>query len=94
MNEEIKIEESSKDHFITSNPFWDMWFQKIFAQIISVKIWVMALITVLLTVGLITSVEFASLFAIIMGLKGAFNLTEVWKSTPEELESRSIMKRV
>lgn len=98
INEVSKIEEVmpaiEKEHFITKNIYWDMWFQKLFAQLISVKIWIMALITVLLAVGLITSIEFASLFGVIMGLKGAFNLAEVWKSSPSELEARSIIKRV
>jgi len=71
-----------------------MWFQKLFAQIISVKVWVMVLITVLLVAGIITSVEFASLFGIIMGFKGAFSVAEVWKNTPTEIENKSIFRRV
>ena len=39
----------------------------------------MVLITILLIMGFITSVEFASLFGIIMGFKGAFQVASVWR---------------
>ena len=40
-----------KRFFICPNPFWDSWFQKLFALLISVKIWIMALITILLSLS-------------------------------------------
>ncbi len=66
-------------YFIVPNKFWDSWLQKIFAQVISIKIWVLTLITVLLVKEYITSIEFAALFGIIMGLKGVFQTAAVWK---------------
>jgi hypothetical protein len=75
----LLIAKPRKEYFIVKNKFWDAWFQKLFAQIISVKIWVMALITVLLGMGLITNVQFAALFGIIMGLKGTFQVADAYK---------------
>jgi len=70
---------TNRRYFISKNEFWDLWLQKLFAQIISVKLWVMALITVLLMLNAITNIQFAALFGIIMGLKGTFQVASVWK---------------
>ena len=75
----LLVVKQTKDYFIVKNKFWDMWFQKIFSQLISVKIWIITLITILLVVGLITDIQFASILGIIMGLKGAFSVADVWK---------------
>jgi len=90
----LLIAKQRKDYFIVKNKFWDMWLQKLFAQIISVKVWVMTLITILLVVGLLTSIQFASIIGIIMGLKGTFRVAEVWRNDFDEIESGSIIKRV
>ena len=90
----LLIAKQRKEYFIVKNKFWDMWFQKLFAQVISVKIWVMILITILLGLGLITNMQFASILGIIMGLKGTFSVAEVWRNNREEIEERSIIKRV
>lgn len=68
------------EYFICKNKFWDLWFQKLFAQIISIKMWVLALITVLLVMDFITATIFGTLFGIIMGLRGAFQVAEVWRN--------------
>jgi len=75
----LLVAKQRKEYFIVRNRFWDKWFQKLFAQIISVKLWIIALIAVLLGVGLITSIQFTSIMGIIMGLKGTFQVAEVWK---------------
>jgi len=62
---------ASGQYFISENWFWDIWFMKLFSQAISIKNWVMALSTVLLVTGFITSGEFITLFTIIMGIRGA-----------------------
>jgi len=76
---ERQLKAKRNGYFIVPNKFWDAWFQKIFAQIISIKVWVLALITVLLVKSFISSTEFAALFGIIMGLKGIFQTAAVWK---------------
>jgi len=68
-----------RGYFIFKNHYWDIWFQKLFAQIISVKIWIIALIAVLLKLALITNIQFASILGIIMALKGSFQIAGVWK---------------
>ena len=75
----LLVAKQRKEYFICRNSFWDLWFQKLFAQIISVKIWIIALITILLSTGLITNIQFASILGIIMGLKGTFQVAEVWR---------------
>lgn len=76
---ERQLKAKRNGYFIVPNKFWDAWLQKIFAQIISIKIWVLTLITVLLVRGYITSTEFAALFGVIMALKGIFQTAAVWK---------------
>jgi len=76
---QLKAKKRGKGYFITNNYYWDIWLQKLFAQMISVKIWIIALISILLKLALITSVEFASILGIIMALKGSFAVAEVWK---------------
>ena len=75
----LLVAKPRKEFFIVRNKFWDQWFQKLFAQIISVKLWIVALITILLSSALITSVQFAAILGIIMGLKGTFQVADVWK---------------
>ena len=76
---ERQLKAKRNGYFIVPNKFWDMWFQKLFAQAISIKVWVLALITILLVRDYITSTQFAALFGIIMGLKGVFQTAAVWK---------------
>lgn len=71
--------EENKKHLITKNEIWDSWWQKLFAQIISVKVWVVALLTYLLLKGFIDSGHYVSLLTVIMGLKGVFAVADVWK---------------
>jgi hypothetical protein len=68
-----------RGYFICKNSYWDVWFQKLFAQMISIKIWIIALITVLLKLALITNIQFASILGIIMAFKGSFQVASVWK---------------
>jgi len=75
----------SRGYFICKNEYWDLWFQKLFAQFISVKIWIIGLITVLLYLGKITNIQFASILGIIMGLKGTFQVAQVWKKKNDDM---------
>jgi len=70
-----------KNHFITENSMWDSWWQKLFAQMISVKLWVIALITYLLMTERIDSGHYVALLTVIMGLKGVFAVADVWKNS-------------
>lgn len=74
-------QQQDDEYFLCSNKFWDAWFKKLFAQFISVKVWVLVLITALLIADFITATIFGTLFSIIMGLKGAFQVAEVWHDT-------------
>ncbi|KKN59921.1 hypothetical protein LCGC14_0537460 [marine sediment metagenome] len=65
--------------FIVRNRYWDQWLQKLFSQSISIKVWIITLITILLCYGLITSIQFASILGIITGMKGVFSAADVWK---------------
>ena len=84
LKEAVIVAKPKKGYYIVPNLFWDAWFQKIFAQIISVKLWVMVLITILLKVSLITNVQFISVLGIIMGFKGAFEVADVWTNKDQE----------
>ena len=48
MEAQLKAKKNGEGYFICKNKYWDLWFQKLFAQFISVKIWIIVLITVLL----------------------------------------------
>lgn len=77
LNRQVKAKRNG--YFIVPNKYWDQWLQKIFAQIISVKLWIIALITTLLYMGLITNIQFASILGVIMALKGAFQTAGVFR---------------
>jgi len=77
--ENKSISENTRNYFICENWYWDVWFQKLFAQFISVKLWIIALITILLCLGKITNIQFVSVLGIIVGFKGAFQVAAVWK---------------
>lgn len=79
MEAQLKAKKNGEGHFICKNRYWDIYLQKLFAQMISVKIWIITLITILLKLSLITNVQFASILGIIMALKGAFVVADVWK---------------
>ena len=65
-----------REFFVSSNTYWDLWFKKLFAQFISVKIWCLAINVVLLAVGLITNAQFVTVFVTILGVKGFFDITD------------------
>jgi hypothetical protein len=56
-----------------------MWLQKLFAQLISIKVWVMILLTILLYITKLTGLEYAGLMGTILAFKGAFQVSSVWK---------------
>ena len=79
MESQLKAKKNGGGYFICKNKFWDLWLQKLFSQLISVKIWIIALIAILLKVSLITNIQFAAILGIIMGMKGVFSVADVWK---------------
>lgn len=79
MEAQLKAKRNGERHFICKNHYWDLWLQKFFAQMVSVKIWIIVLITVLLQLSLITNIQFASILGIIMAFKGSFQVASVWK---------------
>ena len=79
MAAQLKAKKNGEGYFICKNKYWDLWFQKFFAQLVSVKIWIIVLITILLKLTLITNIQFASILGIIMAFKGSFQVATVWK---------------
>ncbi len=76
---ESQLKAKRNGFFIVPNRYWDSWLQKLCAQVISVKLWIIALITMLLYVGLITNIQFASILGVIVALKGAFQTAGVFR---------------
>lgn len=76
---ESQLKAKRSGFFIVPNKYWDQWFQKVFAQLISVKLWIITLITILLCTSLITNIQFASILGIIVALKGAFQTAGVFR---------------
>ncbi len=76
---ERQLKAKRNGFFIVPNKYWDSWFQKLFAQIISVKIWIIGLITILLFMDLITNTQFAAILGIIMALKGGFQVAGAFR---------------
>lgn len=74
-------------YFIVKNGFWDKWLQKLLSQLISLKVWALAIITVLIFFKLITGAEFIIGFSIIMGAKGGKDIVMKWVS------NRSVTKQ-
>ena len=58
-----------KSPHIVKNEFWNKWLQKLLAQVISVKIWGFAVLTLLLCSSLLTGSEFMIGFSIIFSGK-------------------------
>ena len=76
---EKQVKAKQNGFFIVPNKYWDQWLQKLFSQVISVKLWIIALITILLKMALITNVQFASILGIIVALKGSFQVAGVFR---------------
>lgn len=68
------------NYSITDWKFWDSWLQKLFAQFISVKVWSLAATVVLCVSGFINGAHLATIWAVIFGLKGAFQIASVVKN--------------
>ena len=79
MGSQLKAKKNGAGYFICKNKYWDLWFQKLFAQFVSIKIWIIVLITILLKLALITNIQFASILGIIMAFKGSFQVASIWK---------------
>lgn len=84
-NEIVSVSNKSNKEFLNnyfifkSNEKWDQWFQKLFSQFISVKVWVILISVFLVLNGNITGGEFTTIISIIMGVKGGFAIADVWK---------------
>lgn len=90
LDKQVKAKRSG--FFIVPNKYWDSWFQKLFAQAISVKLWIIILITVLLSMGLITNTHFASILGIIVAMKGAFQTAAAFKRNGRSIEMTEMDK--
>jgi hypothetical protein len=95
----------SKDYLISSNKFWDLFFQKFFSQIISIKVWVMAGAALLRIFNFLTGAEMVTIFVTILGIKGTYEIVDVFKSkklsecqdsvvNDEQIETEDIQRRL
>lgn len=65
------------NHSIVSWKFWDGWLQKLFVQLISIKVWSLAATAILCVLGYISGGNLAVVWGVIFGLKGAFQVANV-----------------
>jgi len=65
---------------IISWKFWDSWLQKLFVQFISIKVWSLAATVVLCVCGFINGAHLATIWGVIFGLKGAFQIASTIKN--------------
>jgi len=62
---------------IISWKFWDSWLQKFFVQLISIKVLALATTVVLCVTGFINGGNLATIFGIIFGVKGVFQVANI-----------------
>jgi hypothetical protein len=65
---------------IISWKFWDGWLQKLFVQLISVKVMALVATVILCVYGFINGGNLAVVFGVIFGAKGAFQVANVIKN--------------
>ena len=65
---------------IISWKFWDNWLQKLFVQVISIKVLALAVTVILCIYEFITGANLAAVFGVIFGAKGAFQVANVIKN--------------
>jgi len=63
---------------IISWKFWDSWLQKLFVQLISIKVMALVVTVVLCIYGFLTGGNLAVVFGVIFGAKGAFQVANVF----------------
>lgn len=80
--------------YLVNNRFWDKWLQKLFAQLISVKVWGLCILTVLISMNLITGSEFIVGFSLIVGAKGGKDIVMKWVETKNNLGSNDVIDKV
>lgn len=73
-------------HYLSKNKFWDKFLQKFLAQVISVKVWGLAILTVLIFMNLLTGSEFIIGFSLIIGAKGGKDIVMKWMETKPDNE--------
>jgi flagellar biosynthesis component FlhA len=74
----------SKAHFLFKNLFWDLFFQKLFSQLISIKLWILLGAAILLIVGLITGAQLVTIWLATLGVKGAYEIADVFKTAKDK----------
>jgi len=80
------------NYSIISWKFWDNWLQKLFVQLISVKVWSLVATVVLCVYGFINGANLAVVFGVIFGAKGAFQVANVIKNGNSSKENNIINK--
>jgi len=58
--------------------FWDNWLQKLFVQLISVKVMALVATVILCILGFVNGGNLAVIFGVIFGAKGAFQVANVF----------------
>jgi len=67
-------------HSIISWNYWDAWLQKLFVQLISIKVLALVATTILCVLHYISDTTLATVFGIIFGIKGAFTVADIIKN--------------
>ena len=70
----------SKNYLISPNTFWDAFFQKMFSQFISIKIWVMLGAAFLCIFKLISGGELVTIWLAVLAIKSAYEIVDVFKA--------------
>ena len=70
----------TKDYLISPNKFWDLFFQKFFSQLISIKVWVMLGAAFLCIFGFLTGGELVTIWLAVLAIKSAYEIVDVFKA--------------
>ena len=76
---------------VCTTSFWDKWSQKLLAQLISVKVWGLFIITFLIWFGMLTGAEYTVCFSLIIGAKGG---KDIVMKLMESKDENDIIDRV
>lgn len=66
--------------------YWHNWSQKLFTQLISIKVWVIVITTILVITQVIADGVYATIIVCVLGIKGAYTVAGIVKDKITKLE--------
>ena len=66
--------------------YWTNWLQKLITQLISVKVWVIMISTILVIAKIITPTIYSTIIITVIGIKGAYTVAGIAKNKIDKLE--------